>query len=65
MLYLYEMKEGQVNFEFPGVGEAVAAFVRARAIEFGTTIVYRENGKIIEEDPRTGVKTVIEDSTKH
>jgi hypothetical protein len=58
------MKEGQVNFDFPGVGEAVEAFVRAKAIETGTTIVYRENGKIIEEDPRTGVKTVIEESEK-
>jgi hypothetical protein len=58
------MEKGQVNIDFPGVGEAVEAYARARAIEFDTTIVYRENGKIIEEDPRTGVKTVIEEAKK-
>ena len=58
------MEKGQVNFDFPGVGKAVKEYVRERAIRLGSLIVYRENGKIIEEDPRTGVKTVIEDFKK-
>jgi hypothetical protein len=58
------MEKGQVNFDFPGVGKAVQAFVRERAIRLGSFIAYEENGNIIKEDPRTGVKTVVKAAAK-
>jgi len=53
------MEQSKINFNWATMGKEVAAFVRARAIEHGTSIFYKEDGKIIEEDPRTGQKTVV------
>lgn len=46
------------------IGKEMEAFVRSRAIQFGSFVAYEENGKIIKEDPRTGLKTVVPSAQK-
>jgi hypothetical protein len=58
-MYLYTMGKALVNFDTPTMGNAVQAFVRSRAIRYGSFIAYEENGNIIKEDPRTGVKAIV------
>ena len=52
-------KSSNVHFDMDKMGKAVQAFVRARAIRNGSSIVYVENGQIVKEDPRTGQKLTI------
>jgi hypothetical protein len=49
----------KVKFEMPAFGKKLAAFVRERAKLHGSFAAYEENGKLIKEDPRTGIKTEI------
>ncbi len=35
-------------------GKSFALFVREKAAAVGSTIIYSENGKLIEENPATG-----------
>jgi hypothetical protein len=53
------METGKVKFDMPAFGKALAAFVRERAKLHGSFVAYEENGKLIKEDPRTGIKTEI------
>ena len=46
------------------IGKEMEAFVRSRAIKFGSFVAYEENGKIIKEDPRTGQKTIVQSTQK-
>ena len=48
-----------VHFDIEKMGKAVQAFVRARAIQNGSSIAYVEKGQIVKENPRTGQKTTI------
>ncbi len=48
-----------INFNIEKIGEAVKALVRSRAIQYGSSIAYEENGKIVKENPRTGIKIVV------
>jgi len=59
-VYLDDMEKRKVNFNMATIGKAVEAFVRSRAIRFGSFIVYEENGKVVKENPRTGEKTVLQ-----
>jgi hypothetical protein len=58
------MEHTKVNFNMATIGKEMAAFVRSRAIEFGSFLVYEEHGQIIQEDPRTGQKTIIQSAEK-
>jgi len=58
------MEHAKVNFNMATIGKGVEAFVRSRAIQLGSFVVYEENGQIIQEDPRTGQKTVIQSAQK-
>ena len=58
------MEHAKVNFNMATIGKEMEAFVRSRAIHYGSYIAYEENGKIIKEDPRTGKKTVIQSTQK-
>jgi hypothetical protein len=58
------MEKAQVNFNIEEMSKDVQAFVRSRAIRFGSFIAYEENGKIIKEDPRTGQKTIVKVAQK-
>jgi hypothetical protein len=53
------MGKALVNFDIEKMSRDVQAYVRSQAIHHGTFIAYEENGKLINEDPRTGVKTVV------
>lgn len=56
------MNNPMVNINMTEMANAVQAFVRSRAIKSGSSIVYKEKGIIIKEDPRTGHKTTISSS---
>lgn len=58
------MEHAKVNFNMATIGKEVEAFVRSRAIKLGSFVVYEEDGHIIQEDPRTGQKTVIQFAQK-
>ncbi|HEY4064893.1 MAG TPA: hypothetical protein VGM30_23480 [Puia sp.] len=58
------MEQIKVNFNMATIGKEMEAFVRSRAIQFGSFVAYEENGKIIKEDPRTGLKTVVPSAQK-
>ncbi len=54
------MEQGNcVHFDMDKMGKAVQAYVRARAIQNGSSIAYLEKGQIVKENPRTGQKTTI------
>jgi hypothetical protein len=48
-----------VKFDLSTFGKLLAAFVRERAKLHGSFVAYEENGKLIKEDPRAGIKTEI------
>lgn len=58
------MEHAKVNFNMATIGKEVEAFVRSRAIKLGSFIAYEERGRLIQEDPRTGQKTVVQPAQK-
>jgi len=58
------MKKADVKIDFSKIGKGISAFVRNKAAKAGSTIVYGENGNIVEEDPRTGKKKVLRRSIR-
>lgn len=58
------MKKAEVNIDFSKIGHGMSEFVRNKAAKAGSTIVYGENGHIVEEDPRTGKKKVLRRSIR-
>jgi hypothetical protein len=53
------MESTKIIFDMDSFGKALPAFVRERAIRYGSFIVYEENGQLIKEDPRTGKKILL------
>lgn len=51
-----------VNIDFKKVGKTFREFVRAKAIAAGSTIVYVANGQYVEEDPKNGKITILQES---
>lgn len=47
------MANSLVNFNFEALSKALRRHVREKARQAGTTIVYKKNGQLIEENPRT------------
>lgn len=39
--------------------KAFRAHVRRKAIQAGNTIIYEENGQLVEEDPATSKKVIL------
>lgn len=58
------MEHVKVNFNMATIGKEVEAYVRSRAIKLGSFVVYEEGGQIVQEDPRTGQKTIIRTTQK-
>ena len=58
------MKEKLVHIDFKKMEKGFRDNVRKKAILAGSTIVYKKNGHLIEEDPKTEKKTVIKEITK-
>ena len=53
------MQSPDVKIDFQVMERTFRQFVRAKAIKAHSTIVYVENGKLIEEDPATDQKIVL------
>ena len=50
------MKDSKVNIDFKIMASALSKHVRAKAMAAGSTIVYLENGQLIEETPKKNKK---------
>jgi hypothetical protein len=57
------MEKGPVNFDMKKMEELVPAFVRARAIKAGSYVIYMKNNQLIQENPRTGERTILKDKS--
>lgn len=53
------MTRAKVNIDFDLMAKAFREHVRSKAKRAGSTIVYKENGLLIEEDPKNATKKVI------
>ena len=53
------MEKSLVNIDPQKVGITVARYVREQALKTGSFITYKENNKIIRENPRTGEKFIL------
>jgi hypothetical protein len=53
------MKKKEVEIDFKRMETAMREYVLKKALDAGSTIVYREGENIIEEDPSTLKKTIL------
>lgn len=58
------MKPPQVNIDFKKMEKAFREHVRRKAMRAGSTIIYKKNGQLVEEDPATSQKTILIASLK-
>lgn len=58
------MKPRQINIDFKKMEKAFQEYVRSKAIEAHSTIIYRRGDQLIEEDPATSKKTILKASLK-
>jgi hypothetical protein len=58
------MKSRQVNIDFKKMEKAFRKYVRQKAIDARSTIIYKQGDQLIEEDPSTLKKTVIKAGLK-
>ncbi len=52
------MKMTAVNINFKKMAIAFRAHVRFKAVQAGSTIIYMENGQLIEENPKDSSKRI-------
>lgn len=50
------MRKSDVNIDFDVMAKAMLEHVRNKAACAGSTIIYKKNGALIEEDPRNSKK---------
>lgn len=53
------MEKRLVNIDPKRAGITVANYVREQALKTGSFITYKENGRIVRENPRNGEKTIL------
>ena len=53
------MKVPQVQINFKIMEKAFREHVRKKAIQAGSTIIYKKDGHLIEEDPKTSKKIIL------
>jgi len=58
------VKPKQVNIDFKKMEKAFREHVIKKAMLVGSTIIYKKNGQLIEEDPATSKITVLKVSLK-
>ncbi len=58
------MTTPQVNIDFKKMEKAFREHVRRKAMLTGSTIIYKKNGQLVEEDPATSQKTILIASLK-
>lgn len=58
------MPNKKVNIDVEKMQQAFQDYVRKKAILANSTIIYEENGQLIEEDPKTCKKIILKESLK-
>ncbi len=58
--YFWLMEKARVNFDMEVMSREFPAYLREKARQAGSCIVYAENGFIIQEDPQTGKKNTLQ-----
>lgn len=53
------MEKEKVNIDFTLMQKALKQSVRDKAIKANSTIVYLQDGELIEEDPKTKTKRIL------
>lgn len=53
------MIKAQVDIDFKVMSQAMREHVRRKASRAGSTIIYKKDGALIEEDPTISKKTVL------
>lgn len=53
------MTNTEVNIDFQIMAKAMREHVRNKATRAGSTIVYKKNGALIEEDPKNSKTTIL------
>ncbi|HVX28347.1 MAG TPA: hypothetical protein VHB70_18515 [Parafilimonas sp.] len=53
------MEKEKVNIDFILMRKALKQTVREKAIKANSTIVYLQDGELIEEDPKTKTKRIL------
>lgn len=53
------MNNENVNIDFKLMRKAIKQIVRDKAIKANSTIVYLQDGELIEEDPKTNTKKIL------
>ena len=51
----------KVNIDFRLLGIALQKYIREKATKSGSTILYKKDGQLIEEDPRTSQKKILKE----
>jgi hypothetical protein len=54
----------QINIDFKKMEKAFREHVRRKAMQAGSTIIYKKNGQLVEEDPATSKKIILIASLK-
>jgi len=57
------MTYSQVNINFDLLAKAFQKYIREKALQSGSTIVYKLNDQLIEEDPQTLKRKILKDYT--
>jgi len=58
------VKYPQINIDFKKMEKAFREHVRRKAMQAGSTIIYKKNGQLVEEDPATSKKIILIASLK-
>ena len=53
----------KVNIDFRLLGFALQKYIREKATKSGSTILYKKDGQLIEENPRTSQKKILKEYT--
>ena len=53
------MSSPQVHIDFKKMQSAIKAYVRRKAEISGSNIIYVKNGQLIQENPKSNIKTVL------
>ncbi|MCW3106066.1 MAG: hypothetical protein JWQ09_572 [Segetibacter sp.] len=56
------MEKAQVNIDFEVMAKAMREHVRNKAARAESTIIYKKNGVLIEEDPKNSKKTILKEA---
>ncbi|HEX4372899.1 MAG TPA: hypothetical protein VHZ50_06275 [Puia sp.] len=59
--YLYAMSVSPVNIDFKLLSLALQKYIRQKAIQSNSTILYKKGDKLIEENPKTSTIKILKE----